>query len=148
MIHWKKMHWKYYIIQQKYNADQVCADTRKSWKSIKINSRYKAPCFDIEGKKVYNQKDIIEKLYISCFGITNFPVTLYAKLYKTRLITEAVDFKSIVKFTGDDLSVTLRCLPRTNKLVVIPNRIYNYRLGGGTSKFMAYMLEDFSIISL
>ena len=28
-------------------------------------------------------------------------------------------------------------------MVVIPNRIYNYRLGGGTSKFMAYMLEDF-----
>ena len=132
-----------YNTAKKYNADQVCADTRKSWKSIKINSRYKAPCFDIEGEKVYNQKDIIEKLYISCFGITNFPVTLYAKLYKTRLITEAVDFKSIVKFTGDDLSVTLRCLPRTNKLVVIPNRIYNYRLGGGTSKFMAYMLEDF-----
>ena len=44
---------------------------------------------------------------------------------------------------GDDLSVTLRLLPKTQKLVIIPDVIYNYRIGGGTSKFMPYMLNDF-----
>ena len=132
-----------YNTAQKHNADQVCADIRKSWKNIKINSRYKRPCFNITEEKVYTRKNIIEKLYISCFGITDFPVTLYAKLYKTELITEAIDFDNIVKFMGDDISITLRCLPQTNKLVIIPNKIYNYRIGGGTSKFMAYMLDDF-----
>lgn len=44
---------------------------------------------------------------------------------------------------GDDLSVTLRMLPKTQKLVIIPDVIYNYRIGGGTSKFMPYMLDDF-----
>lgn len=132
-----------YNTAKKYNADQVCADIRQSWKNIKIDSKYKRPCFNIKGEEVYTKKDIIEKLYISCFGITNFPVTLYAKLYKTELITKAIDFENIVKFMGDDLSITLRCLPQTNKLVIIPNKIYNYRIGGGTSKFMAYMLEDF-----
>ena len=28
-------------------------------------------------------KDILEKLYISCFGISDYPVNLVAKLYKT-----------------------------------------------------------------
>ena len=44
---------------------------------------------------------------------------------------------------GDDLSVTLRLLPETQKLVIIPDIVYNYRLGGGTSKFMPHMLDDF-----
>lgn len=44
---------------------------------------------------------------------------------------------------GDDLSVTLRMLPETQKLVIIPDVIYNYRIGGGTSNFMPYMLDDF-----
>lgn len=44
---------------------------------------------------------------------------------------------------GDDLSVTLRCLPMTQKLGVITDVVYFYRIGGGTSKFMPYMLEDF-----
>ena len=41
------------------------------------------------------------------------------------------------------MSVTLRMLPETQKLVIIPDVIYNYRIGGGTSKFMPYMLDDF-----
>lgn len=49
----------------------------------------------------------------------------------------------IVKFFGEDLSVTIRMLPETNKLVIIPDTIYNYRIGGGTSRFRAEMLEDF-----
>lgn len=41
------------------------------------------------------------------------------------------------------MSVTLRLLPETQKLVIIPDVVYDYRLGGGTSKFMPYMLDDF-----
>lgn len=134
---------KLYEVSVEYNADQVCANTRSCWKSIKIKSKFQRPCFKIQKAQVYTKKDIMEKLYISCFGITDFPVTLYAKLYKTELITKAVDFDAIVKFMGDDISVTLRCLPQTQKLVIIPDIIYNYRVGGGTSKFMSYMLDDF-----
>ena len=44
---------------------------------------------------------------------------------------------------GEDLSVTLRVLPETRRLVIIPDVVYNYRIGGGTSKFMPHMLDDF-----
>ena len=37
----------------------------------------------------------------------------------------------------------MECLPLTQRLVIIPDVIYNYRIGGGTSKFMPYMLDDF-----
>ena len=44
---------------------------------------------------------------------------------------------------GEDLSVILRLLPETQKLVIIPDVVYDYRIGGGTSKFMPDMLNDF-----
>ena len=44
---------------------------------------------------------------------------------------------------GDDLSVTMHYLPRIKRLVTVPEAIYDYRVGGGTSKFMPYMLDDF-----
>lgn len=125
------------------HADCVCANMRSYWKGIKIRSRYQSPCFKIEAPKMYDQKEIIENLYISCFGISDYPVSVVAKLYKTPLITKAIDFPAIVKFMGDDLSVILRCLPLTQRLVIIPDIIYNYRIGGGTSRFMPDMLENF-----
>lgn len=82
-------------------------------------------------------------LYVSCFGISNYPMSLWAKLYDRELITSIIDFKPIVKFMGDDLSVTLNLLPKSKKIAITPNNVYNYRIGGGTSKFMPYMLDDF-----
>lgn len=82
-------------------------------------------------------------MHISCFGITNFPVDLYEKLYEIELITKSIDAPTIVKFIGDDLSVTLSVLPNCNKLEIIPDVVYHYSLGGYTSKYMPYILQDF-----
>ena len=38
---------------------------------IKFNNKYQNPCFKIEEPQEYNTKDILEKLYISCFGISD-----------------------------------------------------------------------------
>lgn len=137
---------KLHKFAKKYDADCVCANMRKYWKGIKFNNKYQNPCFKIEEPQEYNTKDILEKLYISCFGISDYPVNLVAKLYKTELISKAMKFPVKVKFMGDDLSVTLRCLPLTKKLVIVPDIIYNYRIGGNTSKFMPYMLNDFLVL--
>ena len=94
---------KLYNTAVEYDADCVCANMRKYWKGIKVNSKYKSPCFNIKAPKVYNNRDIIEKIYISCFGITDYPVNLAAKLYKSALITKAIDFPAIVRFMGEDL---------------------------------------------
>ena len=127
---------------QKYNADCVCGNTGRQWKNIKFSNNYRPECLKNDKETVYNTEQIIKKLYISCFGITNYPVTLWGKLYKTELITEAIDFAPVVRFMGEDLSVTLRCMPITERLVIIPDVIYNYRIAGGTSKFMKDMLNE------
>lgn len=123
------------------DLDCVCASTEKMWKGIRLPSKHHAPCFD--NPKVYTQEEIRKELYISCFGISNYPVTLFAKLYRTELLTKAIDFSPVVKFMGEDLSVTLRLMPETQRLGILPDVIYNYRIGGNTSRFMPYMLDDF-----
>ena len=125
------------------HADCICGNTRRMFRGITLPSRFSSPCFSISTPKVYSNAEILSKLYISCFGISNYPVSLCAKLYRTELVTRTSDFSPIVKFMGEDLSVTLRLLPETQKLIIIPDIVYNYRIGGGTSKFMPDMLDDF-----
>ena len=130
------------VAMEFYKVDLVCGRIRRKWKKILVPTKFIQPCFE-NAPKVYNHEEIIQQLYVSCFGITNFPVNLYGKLYKTELITKAIDAPAIVKFMGDDLSVTLSVLPNCNKLVIIPKVVYHYYLGGYTSKYMPYMLQDF-----
>lgn len=134
---------KLITVAEKEQADCVCGQTRRIYRGITLPQRFIPPCFAINEPKVYTNEEINSDLYISCFGISNYPVSLYAKLYRTELITQASNYDAVVKFMGEDLSVTLRLLPETHKLVIIPDIVYNYRIGGGTSKFMPYMLDDF-----
>lgn len=128
---------------EKEQADCVCGNTRRMYRGITVPSRFMPPCFAISAPKVYSNEEMLSELYISCFGISNYPVSLWAKLYKNELITRASDYAPVVRFTGDDLSVTVRCLPETQRLAIIPDTVYNYRLGGGTSKYTPEMLNDF-----
>ena len=129
------------------DADCVCGVCKRytggGGISLPLPERFCAPCFDISQEKLYTHDAIIRELYISCFGISNYPVSLWAKLYKTNLITQATAYDPIVHFMGEDLSVTLRVLPETQRLVIIPDIVYHYRIGGGTSRYMPFMLEDF-----
>ncbi len=125
------------------DADLVCGQMKTIWKRFRIPNHNKPPCFDITQPRIYSNNEIINELYISCFGISNFPVNLAAKLYKKELITNVINFPPVVKFMGEDLCVTLKILPNTKKLVIVPDIVYFYRMGGGTSKYMPYMLEDF-----
>lgn len=128
---------------EREQADCVCGNTHKVYRGIALPSQFSPPCFEVDSEKEYTNAEIRSKLYISCFGISNYPVSLYAKLYRTELITSASESEAIVKFMGEDLSVTLRVLPETQRLVIIPDVVYHYRIGGGTSKFMPDMLDDF-----
>ena len=132
------------LLAEKNGADIVCGKYRRVWKNIALPIKeYQRPCFNIEEAKVYENQDIIEKLYVGCFGISDFPVCLCSKLYKTELMMKVVNNKPIVKFMGEDLSVMLNLIPLTKKIVIYPEYIYNYRIGGGTSKHMPYMMNDF-----
>lgn len=128
---------------EKEQADCVCGNMRRVYRKITIPSRFQSPCLSVDRPRVYPNAEILSEVYVSCFGVSDYPVNLWGKLYQTELITRASDFPTIVEFMGEDLSVTLRVLPETRRLVIIPDVVYNYRIGGGTSKFMPHMLDDF-----
>lgn len=139
---------KFFDTAEYYTADLICGKVGRIWKGFRIPETYASPCLkfdnlEAETAKVYFHDDIIKKLYISCFGISDFPVSLCAKLYRTELITKASQGKAVVHFMGEDLSVTLKVMPNAEKLVIIPDVVYQYRIGGGTSKFRPDTLADF-----
>lgn len=132
----------YKAIKQ-FDGDCVCGDMQRLWHGIHIPQRYKAECFKIDSPQIYSHEEIQKIIFISFFGISNFPVNLWAKLYKTEYLINAIDFPPVVKFMGEDLSVTIRVISTIKKLVIIPDVVYYYRVGGGTWKYMPYMMEDF-----
>lgn len=135
---------KLYHAARKYGTEMVVGQTVRMYKGLCLPSRWKSPCFQIEEPRLHNHEEILDSLFIGYFGITDFPVTLYAKLYRTEQLTKAINFPPVVKFMGDDLSVTIRIIPEVKNLVILPDVVYNYRIGGGTSKFMPYMMDDFA----
>lgn len=135
---------KLYYSAKMYQADLVVGQTVRMYKGIRFPSKWTAPCFQIKEPQFYSHKEIIDSLFISYFGVTNFPVSLCEKLYRTEQLTNALDFSPIVEFVGEDLSVTIRIVPEVSSLVIIPDVVDTYRIGGGTSKFMPYMMDDFA----
>lgn len=122
------------------NLDCVCASSVRIWKQFRFQRLQTNSATDL---KIYTNKEIIEQIYISCFGVTDYPITLWGKLYATSLITDAITQDAVVRFMGDDLSLTIQILPRTQRLGIIPNIIYSYRIGGNTSKYLPEMLDEF-----
>lgn len=126
---------------QIHNADCVCGQTEKHHGKIKhITSR---ECFNITEPKCFNShQEIIDGIYLSCFGLVDYPVSLCAKLFRTQYLTIAFNEPPTVKFFGDDLEYNIRFLPLIEKLVLVPNVVYYYNYGGNTKRFMPYAFDD------
>lgn len=131
---------KLYSAAIENNADIVCGNSIRFFKCVKIKEGYQRPCFN--EKKTYSHQEILDELYVSYFGSPNFPNNLWAKLYRYDLIREAVEQPPVVNFYSDDLSVMCYILPRVNRLTIIPDTVYRYRIGGGTSHYMSFMMDD------
>lgn len=126
--------------QSKYNADIVQCGYYKTILSHKYND------YDIECLKklnVYDKKQIMDNLYISYFGITDFPGYFHTKLYRKTFANLIISFPTIVDFMAEDLSVNIRILPYCEKIVTIPDKLYYYTYGGGTSKYMPSFMTDY-----
>ena len=129
------------IVESK--TDLVCGNMRKKWRCFPLPDSFKADCFKNADLSVYNRVEIRQQLINSFFGVSNFPVSLWAKLYKTSVLTGQINDEPIVRFYGDDLSITLRVVLDTDSLCIIPDTVYNYHIGGATGGYMPTMLEDF-----
>lgn len=125
------------------NADVCIGNSMRLWRGFTFRKKNNAPCFQIQAPQEYSQEEFISELYCSWFGISNLPVSLWGKLYRTELLQQTYQHvPSIVNFLGEDLIITLNLMPKAQKTVVIPDYIYNYRIGGGTSKYNSHMIDD------
>ena len=124
-------------------CDLVAARFSRIWKGIHLPKQSVSPCFQ-HGEKLYNHGQIISELYVSFFGITDFPPSLYAKLYKTSLITQALkNSEPVVHTIGEDMLVLLNVLPLCTSLLIVPEVVYFYRVGGITSTYVPNKLDEF-----
>lgn len=123
------------------NADLICGQMRRIFHGFRIMPRYQMPCFS-EAKE-YSKPETMEKLYIGCFGISCFPMSLCGKLFRAETLKQAQENITVSpKAFAEDLNLTMHILPLCNKVTIIQDVVYEYRLGGGTSKFMPTFLDD------
>lgn len=130
-----------YKAASNFAADVVCGRMCRIYRGIRFRSRYQMPCFSEE--KSYGKAEIMDQLFVGCFGISQYPMSLCGKLYRAKILKQAQ--KNITAspcYFAEDLNVTMHILPLCNKLTIIQSDVYDYRLGGGTSKFMPTFLSD------
>lgn len=111
---------------------------------IVING-WRGPCFDIKKPKEVDTKTFIKDYYNSWFGLTNVPVSFCGKLFSVEYIRKAYDMlgDNTVSFWGEDLLTTLIAMPLAKRVVFVPDTVYIYRVGGGTSRYHENMLADY-----
>lgn len=130
---------KLYNLAKEYDADFVCATLQRVWKNIKC----KAVCPPSLGRKrVYNKQEQQELLYKSFFGISDFTGYMHTKLYANSLVKKSVNFESPVKFFQEDIAFNMQLMFEAERVAVMPDVVYYYRYGGGTSKFMPTYWTD------
>lgn len=90
--------------------------------------------------KVIGHDEFMNKYYHSFFGINDFPVNIWNKMYRKSFLDKIPD----PPLTGqiiEDLSYNMHVLPYASKICVIPDYLYYYRWGGFTNRFDKTILD-------
>lgn len=122
------------------SADIVCAEHKKFFgKTIRVGIP-----INVNQNKLglYEKEDILNKLYISFFGVSYIGVDVWAKLYRFSIMKKVLTYKKHPDFFADDLFTNAIVFPLAERITVIPDIVYYYRYGGGTSRFMPSFLND------
>ncbi|MEB4869794.1 glycosyltransferase family 2 protein [Priestia megaterium] len=91
--------------------------------------------------KVFNKKEIKNELIVAYFHGHPFPPSLCAKLYKKELLQNSGKYLERIIFFGEDLFYNLEMFIKANRVKVINESLYYYRIGGFTSKYMPYLFN-------
>ena len=91
--------------------------------------------------KEINMPQLFDDYFVSFFGKNILSVTLWGKLYKKELFSNASLNPSGFKM-GEDLLLNMRIFPTISKYVVIEENVYFYRFGGVTSRYNPNLYPD------
>lgn len=123
------------------NADISVCNIRKVFGNYSFLGKDNRSYY-FEKKRVYEEKEIRNEILPAYFHGHPFPSSLYAKLFKRKLLVNTGKYLKNIKFLGDDLFLSFEALLRAKKLTIIPEILYYYRFGGGTSRFMPAHFND------
>ena len=110
---------------KKYNADIICGRLKRVWKKIPINDRFIPECFQGKSPRVYKSEEFLSELSLSYFGVSNYPVSLCAKCFKTSLASEVKKMgisKNVTHFFGEDLIRTLPMSLNAKNILITKKR--------------------------
>lgn len=118
-------------------ADLISGNVQRVYKSVRMKP------FSYTAVGIYEKEEILEKLYLCCFGGGGYAVNLWGKLFKTSVLKPIMlTIEQHPRFFADDLNVMIHLMPHLNRLSVINKVVYYYWIGGGTSRFMPSFLDD------
>lgn len=86
---------------------------------------------EIYKQGVIERDEFVEKHLQSFSGCGTFPINIWAKIYKSKLLK---DIEPVGLIYGEDLCFNLQVLPKAGKIVGCPEILYFYRYGGGNDK--------------
>lgn len=98
---------------------------------------------DTDGKVtgLINQPELFDKYFISFFGINILSVNMSGKLYRKSFL-DKLDIVPLGITMGEDLGYNIQLFPYLNKIYIMRDAGYNYRIGGMTSRFNKNLLPD------
>lgn len=91
--------------------------------------------------RIVEQPELFDEYYISFFGINILSVSRWGKLYR-RTALERAEIEPLGVCMGEDLAYNIQLFPYLNKICILGETGYNYRLGGMTGRYNARLLPD------
>lgn len=87
------------------------------------------------------QPDLFDKYYLSFFGVNILSVNTWGKLYRKSVLDKA-DIKPVGVFMGEDLAYNIQLFPHLERIYILNEIGYNYRMGGVTGRYNPHLLPD------
>lgn len=107
-----------------------------SWIRKSYDNRY------LREEKIYTKDEIRTQIVPAFLHGHPFPAQLHGKLYKRDLLLASGAYSSRIRFFGDDLFSNLEMFLKANSVHLVPERLYYYRVGGFTSRYMPDLFID------
>ena len=126
-------------VAEKTDADVVVSNNARFIFNPRVRFGEK-DCPSLTESRVIKHDSFMKDYYQSFFGINDFPVNIWNKLYKKSFL-DSIPEPPLTNCIIEDLSYNMHVLPYANRIAVIPDVTYLYRWGGWTNHFDSTILE-------
>ncbi len=93
-------------------------------------------------ERMITNPELFDEYYISFFGKNILNVSLWSHLFKADALKRA-NLSPAKHFLGEDLLLMLGLFPHIESYLIVDYVGYNYRMGGGTSRFNPNLMISF-----